>query len=261
MKCEICSNDLRFTFAHRVIMKHNVSYYKCQSCGYLRTEEPYWLDEAYNNVIAKTDTGILRRNWKNAHLLTTILWCTKNLSSKIIDLGGGYGVLTRILRDAGFNCKHTDPLCLNLFASNLEPELGEKFDIGLAFEVFEHIHKPVQFIQESFEKYNLKTFIFSTLPLKENIPSVDWWYYSFETGQHIAFYQIKTLKTLAHRLRLNYLFINPDLHLLSKQEFKMTSKFILNYKLTRKLIYAFVKKNKSLTWHDHEMAKSILNKL
>ncbi|MDM9385348.1 hypothetical protein QUB80_32355 [Chlorogloeopsis sp. ULAP01] len=46
-----------------------MTYYFCEESGLLKTEKPYWLDEAYQEAIADTDTGLVRRNISNLIVL------------------------------------------------------------------------------------------------------------------------------------------------------------------------------------------------
>ena len=62
MQCKICSSKMN-TFNMAIILnKYNVQYYRCYNCGYICTEEPYWLEEAYSSAIANTDIGLISRN-------------------------------------------------------------------------------------------------------------------------------------------------------------------------------------------------------
>ena len=73
-----------------------------------------------------------------------------------------------------------------------------------AFEVLEHVHAPLTFLEQSLSKYGTRTVIFST-ELYEGVPPrpEDWWYYALKTGQHISFYRLGTLKFLANSLGLH----------------------------------------------------------
>lgn len=55
MKCKICDNKTYNIFSAKILNKNNIKYYYCDYCGFLQTEEPYWLKEAYNNSISITD--------------------------------------------------------------------------------------------------------------------------------------------------------------------------------------------------------------
>ena len=41
--------------------KYDVKYFLCGNCGFVFTEEPYWLNEAYKSAINISDTGIVTR--------------------------------------------------------------------------------------------------------------------------------------------------------------------------------------------------------
>jgi hypothetical protein len=202
--CKICSSKQRGIFSHLVLNKYDVQYYHCAYCGYISTENPYWLDEAYSDAIAVTDTGIMRRNISIALKLAVILSINFKKQEKFIDVAGGYGILTRMMNDMGFNYYWSDKYCSNLVARDLEADACFKpgYAVGAlsAFEVVEHLLDPVCFIRESFEKFNSDTLIFSTLTYSDQIPDKSWWYYSFGTGQHIGFFSDKTLAVLAEKL-------------------------------------------------------------
>jgi len=48
MKCKICSNETYNIFSAKILNKNNIKYFYCDYCGFLQTEEPYWLKEAYS---------------------------------------------------------------------------------------------------------------------------------------------------------------------------------------------------------------------
>ena len=64
MECRICSEKTSPLFEHLVLGRHMVRYERCDDCGYVCTEDPYWLDEAYARPINLCDTGIVSRNEK-----------------------------------------------------------------------------------------------------------------------------------------------------------------------------------------------------
>lgn len=54
-------------------------------------------------------------------------------------------VFVRLMRDAGFDFLHYDPLCENIFAQGFEAELTGRsgYTLVTAFEVFEHLVSPL----------------------------------------------------------------------------------------------------------------------
>ena len=226
-KCPISGKVMKPVFSEIILAKYLVTYYYCEDSGLLKTQTPYWLDEAYQEAIADTDIGLVRRNIAISKFLERILYHLFKNQGKFLDVSGGYGLLTRLLRDMGFDCYTTDKYCKNIFAKAFEPVGDFKADALFAFEVLEHLENPYQFLKDIFDKYCCKTLIFSTLTFSDKIPSRDWSYYSFETGQHITFYQPFTLDILAKKLGINYYMISPDFHIMSDITMSISTRLLL----------------------------------
>lgn len=261
IRCPISNKPMEHVFSETVLGKHLVKYFYCDESGLLKTEPPYWLEEAYQDAIADTDTGLVARNISNSGMLEAVLECLGIRDGKLLDVAGGYGLLARLMRDKGFDCYTTDKYCKNLFAKSFEPNAGFQADAMFAFEVLEHIEDPMQFLSEIFEAYGCQTILFSTLVFNQRVPPRDWWYYSFEGGQHISFYQARTLEMLADRLKCNYFMLSPALHLITDRTLTKTSRVILSSNRFRKLYsyYArFKRRGKSKTWDDHLKMKDQL---
>jgi Methyltransferase domain len=259
--CPISNFKMKHVFDSLLLKEHTVKYYFCEDCGFLKTEKPYWLKEAYSEAIASTDTGILQRNLQNKILVLTLSKLLFKPDSMLLDISGGYGILTRLLRDCGLNCYTTDKYCQNLVAKYFEPGPDFKADLLLLFEVMEHIEAPLEFLQENFTKYNCKNLLFTTLPFANQPPSKDWWYYSFETGQHISFYQVTTFHKIAEKLHLNYYQLNQCIHYFSEQKITGIRRLIITNKyLFRMLsVLSSLKKLPGKTLEDHTFIKSKLH--
>lgn len=258
VKCPISEKSMSPVFTETVLGKYQVTYYYCEESGLLKTEKPYWLDEAYQEAINDTDVGLVERNIKNSNLLPVILHLLGISNGKLLDVAGGYGLLTRLMRDKGFDCYTTDKYCENLFAKTFEPDDSFEAKALFAFEVFEHIEDSLNFLRDSFDKYNCNTIIFSTLTFSGNPPPKDWWYYAFEGGQHISFYQKRTLSLLASKLSCKYYMVNRDFHIITDRKISGLQKaFLLNKHLRNWLsIYIrYKRKELSNTWEDYLQTK------
>lgn len=221
--CPICNAAMVAAFSAKLLKKYKVGYSQCPECGLLQTEEPYWLDEAYGEAIAVADTGLVMRNFSLASKLAAMLYLCFEPKGSYLDVAGGYGMLARLMRDYGFDYYWDDKYCQNLLARGFEADKSTKPFVALtAFEVLEHVHDPLAFIEEKLVQHGCRTLIFTT-ELYEGAepPDKDWWYYAFNTGQHISFYQYKTLEKLAERLDLNIYSLH-GLHILTDQAIRIS---------------------------------------
>ncbi|MFH2107286.1 MAG: class I SAM-dependent methyltransferase [Chrysiogenia bacterium] len=258
--CPVCRNEMNQAFSGVILKKNKVEYFFCKTCGLLKTEKPYWLAEVYRQAIAETDTGLLQRNIANSKMVEPILHCLFKGKGRFLDVAGGYGVLTRLLRDMGFDCYSMDQYCQNLFAKAFDPDDGFRANAIFAFEVLEHIKNPREFLKDLFDTYSCKTIIFSTLTFSGDIPKKNWWYYAFETGQHISFYQPRTIVFLASTLGCRYYRLGPELHLMTDMRLPGFLRMVLTHRFVRKLFALSLhwkRKRISRTWSDHLLLKSM----
>jgi len=223
MNCIVCSQEARFVFEETVLYKHLVKYYKCSSCGQMQTEEPYWLGEAYQTAITSQDIGLLERNISLKDTVYRLAIDHFDTSRKMLDFGGGYGILVRLLRDKGLDFYRQDIYCDNIFAVNhditdLRPE-EQHFELLTCFEVFEHTYEPIELF-ESLTKLSAHILVSTLLVPETKIKSsADWWYISPETGQHVAFYTLNSLEVVARRFNLNLYSNGENLHLFTTKIF------------------------------------------
>ena len=224
MQSKITGGATNLIFTATLLNKYDVKFYRCADTGFIQTEEPYWLADAYSSAITKLDVGMVFRNQQLAERTAKLLLSAFNKNGQFLDYAGGYGLFTRLMRDKGFNFYHTDPYCQNIFAeyfdlSTLPP--NQRFEVVTAFEVFEHMPNPMEDIRRMLGySYNL---LFSTELQPEGINTVDdWHYFATETGQHVAFYNEKALKFIADKLGYNFYTDGKFLHLFTQTKFEST---------------------------------------
>jgi len=215
--CKICSKTSSKIFRQRILDKYDVDYFQCSSCGFIQTEEPYWLKESYLSPINTEDTGIIKRNILLAKRTSAVLYFMFDKKGAFLDYGGGYGLFVRIMRDYGFNFYWSDPFTENLFARGYEynAECTPKIELVTSFECFEHFADPLQEINKMFS--NSDSILFST-EIFTGTPSPDQWkYYYFSHGQHISLFSLDSLRFIAKKYDMHLFTNGKSFHLLTRR--------------------------------------------
>lgn len=219
MTCPICSQKMHPCFTTTILQKYSAQYEVCPSCSYLHANQPHWLVEAYSSAIAAADTGLVTRNILLASKVTGVLYwlLAERGNGRYLDAAGGYGMLTRLMRDFGFEFYWMDKYCDNLLARGFEynDQTGPCRAVT-AMEVMEYLTDPMAFVEDILETSQSDTLIFTT-ELYEGTPPKpsEWWYYAFPTGQHIGFFTRHTLEVLGKKLGLYFISAN-GIHILSR---------------------------------------------
>jgi cephalosporin hydroxylase/glycosyltransferase involved in cell wall biosynthesis/SAM-dependent methyltransferase len=219
MKCKVCESDSHHFAQGKVMGKYDVDYFQCSNCGFVQTEEPYWLDEAYSQPIASSDVGLAFRNLSFSQITQNLLFNFFNHQARFLDYGGGYGLFVRLMRDAGFDFYWLDKFCQNIFAQGFEIDAAtnNQFELVTAFEVFEHLVHPIDELENLLK--TSRNILFSTELLPESNPKPDeWWYYVLHEGQHVSLYTAKALSIIAAKFNLNFYSNGSSLHLLTEKE-------------------------------------------
>jgi hypothetical protein len=220
--CSICETPNELFGNGLVLNKYNVRFFRCPNCGFIQSETPYWLEEAYATPIVKSDLGYVSRNVGMSRVARALISLAFDSNGRFVDYGGGYGMFVRLMRDAGFQFYRYDRHCDNLFAQGFDLDqllktVGEtpRFDLVTAFEVFEHLVDPSNEVGKMLEL--APAIFFSTVTLPEPAPPIgSWWYYVLEHGQHIAFYTVRSLEILAQKFGVRFYTNRQSLHLFTK---------------------------------------------
>lgn len=245
--CRLCHAPTRHLW-QGTLLDLPVQYFECDTCGYVQTEQPVWLDRAYSEAINDSDTGIMVRNLANARIVLATLLLLGKLKGRVVDCAGGYGILVRLLRDYGVNALWSDPYCENLVARGFAHN-GESADLVTAFEAFEHFVDPPGELAKLLDTSS--NILISTQLIPRPTPDQgDWWYYGQDHGQHIGFFRVETLGTLAEANGKHLTTDGGWYHLFSQDKInKVAWRTILR---ANRLAPILCKPRlRSLTWSDH----------
>ncbi|NEO83887.1 MAG: glycosyltransferase [Spirulina sp. SIO3F2] len=202
MRCKICEAKSTHFAQAKILKKYDVEYFQCSQCGFVQTEHPYWLTEAYEIPITKSDYGLVARNVGFAQLTLEIITKFLDVRGRFLDYGAGYGVFAHLMRYLNLDFSSYDRYCDNILApESVVTELTGVYDLITAFEVFEHWVDPIAELSQLFQ--HSSNLLFSTELLPSNNPKPgEWHYYIPHEGQHIAFYTPKSLQIIAERFGL-----------------------------------------------------------
>jgi len=216
--CKICSSSSAL-FARAVVLgRHDVQYWQCTSCGFIQTETPYWLDEAYSEVINNSDLGMVARNLGLARICRALITVFFNSNGRFVDYGGGYGLLVRLMRNSGFDFYRYDPRCANFFAKGFDVDLPAKqpCELVTSFEVFEHLVNPLEDIERMLA-FSRNILLGTRLVPAHNPKPGEWQYYGLEHGQHVSLYTKRSLSVVAEKFHLHLHSCRQSIHLLSEK--------------------------------------------
>lgn len=275
MLSKITGGETEKLFTAKILGKYEADYFQCKETGFIQTEDPYWLQEAYQSAIVSLDVGIALRNEQMAIVTERTIARFFKEGNRFLDYGGGYGQFVRIMRDRGFNFFLFDEYAENLYARFFDLKsrtdlLKEKFEVVTAFEVFEHLINPLESLEELLHYSD--TILFSTelVPDQKFTSASDWWYFAPEMGQHVSFYSLRSLRYLAGKMKCDLYSNGQNLHLLTRKKlekdpfayletFKGFDQWSRSVKKLHDKLWK-VKPRVSLIHSDSEYVKSILEK-
>ncbi|MGC1781921.1 MAG: class I SAM-dependent methyltransferase [Acidobacteriaceae bacterium] len=196
MICGICKSESENFGQALLLEKYQVQYFRCPRCGFIQTEKPYWLAEAYTEALAAADVGVMQRNLQTSTVTAAAISLLFPAAKKFLDYGGGHGTFVRLMRDRGFNFLWQDLYAKNIHARTFEHVADTRYDLVTAFELLEHLPDPFEGIAQAFA---LSDNVLTTTLLIPDPPPIppNWWYYAVRSGQHVSFYTPAALAKLA----------------------------------------------------------------
>lgn len=240
----------RHLFTGKVLNKYEAHYFYDEEAKFIFVNNPTWLEEAYSSAISSSDTGILERNIRNIDFVEKIVAQNYVQGFDAVDLGGGHGLFVRGMRDRGFDFRWSDKFAENIFARGFEAT-DKKYTCATAFEVLEHTLNPLGFLKKNLSNFHFDFLIFSAQtfdPLR--IPDRSWWYWAFESGQHVSFFSSFTLRWMAESLGFCCRQLHGDIYVFYRKEFP--------FRWRKRNIFSSTLKFPSLSQSDH---RTIVEKL
>jgi len=192
-----------------------VYYRRCGRCGFVFTDAfDDWGVEDFRRSIYNEDYALVDPDYAevrpagNARLVTETFAASRE-ALRVLDYGGGTGVLAGRLRDEGFMGETYDP-----FSEFREMPEG-RFDLITCFEVMEHVSDPRATTETMARLLKQEgAILFSTLvqPVEFAAEGLRWWYAAPRNG-HISLYSTAALAHLFGRLGMKVVSFNEALHM------------------------------------------------
>ena len=126
----------------------------------------------------------MKRNIDNSKVVIATLILLRSINASVFDYAGGYGILTRLLRDIGVKTYCHDPFADNLLPKGFEllPIFSSSLGLVTAFEVLQHFVNPLkEFV--NITNYSCNILCSTELVQTNNPPSPSTrWYYGLGHG-------------------------------------------------------------------------------
>jgi SAM-dependent methyltransferase len=210
-RCRICRGPVAFRFQAEVLGgRYTARYHECEQCRALQVLDPTWLEEAYAAESGPPsaenyDSGRFRRTFSGfLYLVALSMAGALGEVSRVVDFGGGYGLLTQMLRDGAVDAWTSDPYVPRPFFSpdrslpDLDSVDAGSVDVIVALEVFEHLTDPMA-VGGTLRRALAPTgsLVISSERYRPERHGPDWPYLALATGQHVTFWSIEAREYFA----------------------------------------------------------------
>lgn len=194
-----------------------IYYHRCPTCQFLFTTAfDHFTLEDFQRFIYNEDYLLVDPDYQESRPRSNAAWLCSLFPairpSRILDYGGGNGILADTLRAKGFPYAETyDP-----FVSGHSTRPADRFDCIVSFEVLEHATDPGHVIADMNELLTDSGIIVcSTLlqPADIDRQGLGWWYAGPRNG-HVSLYSRTSLQTVVRPLGFMLGSFNDCMHVL-----------------------------------------------
>jgi predicted TPR repeat methyltransferase len=199
-RCKICDATTR-TIRDE---KKELSYYRCESCGFVYLDDKYIVDserekdqyEMHQNSFESLGYVKMFEDF-----ITEAIIPYEEHIETALEFGCGSGpVLAELLRRRGMEVDQYD---LYFFPHKVYE--GKKYDLITSTEVFEHLQNPIAILETLVEHTQDNGYIalMTRFPSAEDKIFLDWWYRRDVT--HISFFTPQSFEIMAQKTGLKML--------------------------------------------------------
>ena len=231
----------------------NSELYSCSECEFAFYPDQNWITQSFSDELNSLDIGSTDRTLIAADYLGVLLNSQKLRDGSFLDYGGGYGLLSRIMRDRGFSFKSYDPFTKQIFPTSSQTNnnlLEQKHDAITLIEVALHFEDPLEEFRRLLQLTDILVF---TAVLTDEKLNSDWWYLSPETGQHIALFSTRTLEILAEQLGVNVTTDGKFFHIFHRDRLTARASFLAKKQY---LVFAFASFNAATSYFRRALSSS-----
>ncbi len=262
--CRLCGAIAQLRFSRDANDGDAVGYYQCAGCGSLETNPPAWLPDVYATSTSdastpELDTYAVERSLRCCRVVFFVCHLARllNGTSKLLDWGGGPGLLVRLLRDTGIDAYNHDKYVRNHFAAGFERSDADRYDVITAIEVFEHFPNPASDIEPIFAMQPRGVLISTSLYRGQG---ADWTYLGPAKSQHVFFYSAAALQWVADRHGYQLILLPNDISLFVARPLPRFCARLLNFLLSRERLTEVLfaaKKKWSRAYDDHQRLQGL----
>ena len=263
-KCAICGGTSEAILKYPVRKENQAILARCQECNFCFVVSPIWLTGSFSETLQLLDIGTVDRCSLVLDFVQTVARVSRwRVNSRFIDWGGGYGLMTRMARDRGINMANFDPYVRPLFSAPADLDKLCPAEVIVASEVFLHMENPLEVLVQLL---SFSPVVIITAVVPPDRISPDWWYLMPDTGQHVSFYPVSTLKKMAEMTGTKLMSDGRFFHVFSRTELPFCTRavvrsrfltFAISYVLDGLLLVSrSLNRSKSLTQIDYEIIRT-----